>query len=251
MPAHFWRELHQRAGEDIGDDQVEWRCKAHGRVMEARGRLRLDARSDAVLHHIVLRHRHGHRIDIRRQNRNGGKLGNADGQHGAAGAQIQRIARMFAADDFADHVEAAGGGAVVAGAEGKTGVDLDTEIVDAARVAVVRAVHEEPSRTHRREAFERMGDPIDIGYLFALHVELDGMAAQDIADARLDLVGLERIDRDVEDFRILVHFESGNRQAILFEGELQQVEHAVGFDLASGEEQAGLGHRVVYFRGGL
>ena len=65
-----------------------------------------------------------------------------------------------------------------------------------------------------------MGDPIDIGYLLALHVEAEGMAAQDIADARLDLVGLERIDRDVEDFRILVHSEGGNRQAILFEGKL-------------------------------
>ena len=56
--------------------------------------------------------------------------------------------------------QAAARSAVVAGAEGEAGLDLDADVVRLHLVAVVRAMHEEAPGAHRREAGERIGDPI-------------------------------------------------------------------------------------------
>ena len=50
--------------------------------------------------------------------------------------------------------------AVMAGAEGEAGLDLDADVVRADARAVVRAVHEKAPGAHGREAGQRIGDPV-------------------------------------------------------------------------------------------
>jgi hypothetical protein len=85
-----------------------------------------------------------------------------DGQHGAAGAEIQRIARMFTADDSVDHFKATGRRAVMAGAESQACLDLDGDIAYAPLVAVMRAVHKKTPGPNRLKPFQRFGHPIDV-----------------------------------------------------------------------------------------
>ena len=77
----------------------------------------------------------------------------------AAGAEVERVARPFAAHDPVDHFEAAGGGAVMAGAEGKAGLDLDGDAADVAERAVMRAVHEEARRPAPASALPASAPP--------------------------------------------------------------------------------------------
>ena len=56
--------------------------------------------------------------------------------------------------------QAAARRAVMAGAEGEAGLDLDPDVVGLERGAVVRAVDEEAPGPDRREAGERIGDPV-------------------------------------------------------------------------------------------
>ena len=50
--------------------------------------------------------------------------------------------------------------AVMAGAKSEAGLDLDADVVGLERDAVVRAVHDEAPGAHRRQAGERIGDPV-------------------------------------------------------------------------------------------
>jgi hypothetical protein len=56
--------------------------------------------------------------------------------------------------------QAAARRAVMAGAEGEAGLDLDSDVVGLERGAVVRAVDEEAPGPDRRQAGERIGDPV-------------------------------------------------------------------------------------------
>src|SRR5690606_40719383 len=61
-----------------------------------------------------------------------------------------------------DLLEAARRCSVMAGAEGKARVDFDGNIARFDLVAVVRAMDEETSGSHRLQTFQRMRDPIDV-----------------------------------------------------------------------------------------
>ena len=58
--------------------------------------------------------------------------------------------------------QAAARGAVMAGAEGERGLDLDAQRVDRHRGAVMRAVHDEAAGAHRLEAGEALRHPVGL-----------------------------------------------------------------------------------------
>ena len=100
------------------------------------------------------------------------ELRHGDRQDRAAGAEVERVARPLAAHDAVDRLEAAGGGAVMAGAEGKPGLDLDGDGADMAQRAVMPAMHEEPAGPYRLQAFQRARHPVDVGQRLAFEREL-------------------------------------------------------------------------------
>jgi len=83
-----------------------------------------------------------------------------DGEHAGAAADVEDLARPSALQQAIEMQQAAARRAVVAGAEGEAGLDLDADVVRPDRSAAVRAVDEEAPCPHRREAGERIGDPI-------------------------------------------------------------------------------------------
>src|SRR6185437_16409119 len=56
--------------------------------------------------------------------------------------------------------QAAAGGAVVTGAEGERGLDLDADFVGLDADAVVRAMHDETAGPHWRQTREALLDPV-------------------------------------------------------------------------------------------
>ena len=71
-----------------------------------------------------------------------------------------RIGRVFGL--ALDGDEAAGGGAVVAGAEGLAGLDLDGDVVRLHLAAVVWPVHQEAAGAHRLQPFEALRHPVGL-----------------------------------------------------------------------------------------
>ena len=63
-------------------------------------------------------------------------------------------------DDAIEREQAAACGAVVAGAKGEPGIDLDGDAIDPRAFAGMRAMHDETSGLDRREAFAALVDPI-------------------------------------------------------------------------------------------
>ena len=88
---HVGREPHQRPREDVGDDQVERRAGGEDRVMEAGRGDRLDVGRGAVQPDIFAGDPHRHRVDVGRQHRECAPACHGDGQHGAAGAEVERV----------------------------------------------------------------------------------------------------------------------------------------------------------------
>jgi hypothetical protein len=156
-----------------------------------------------------------------------------------AGAQVERAARAFAKHDAVDHFHAAGGGAVVAGAEGETGLDLDGDVADAPRRAVVTAVNEETPGADRLQTFEGACDPVDIVEALAVDRDAPGGRAQRLGGETV--VALD-IDRQFVEPRRLVELGKGERDALFLEPDAEFGEEPFGFRLRSPQEEARLGH---------
>jgi hypothetical protein len=67
-------------------------------------------------------------------------------------------------------------------------------------------MHEKPPGADRLQTFQRMRHPVDIGYPFPLQCEAECVFTEDVLDTRFDLIRLERVDRDLEYFAILINF---------------------------------------------
>ncbi len=89
--------------------------------------------------------------------------GGGDGKHARAAAHIEDAARPLTAQQAVERLKAATGGAVMAGAEGGAGIDLDGDVACRAAMAVMRAVEEEATGAHRRQALQRAAHPVDVG----------------------------------------------------------------------------------------
>ena len=96
--------------------------------------------------------------------------------------------RGAAASDVAEQHEAAAGRAVMAGAEGERRLDLDAELVHAHGAAIMLAMQQKPSGADRREAGERVRDPIGLLHAAEFHLGGERRArheADELADLRL------------------------------------------------------------------
>ena len=96
-------------------------------------------------------------------------LGGGDRQHAGAGADVEHVPEMPPLRQVVERHEAAAGGAVMAGAEGERGLDLDRQGIDRhpqAVVAVVAAVHHEAAGAHRRQPGEALRHPVGLGQRF-------------------------------------------------------------------------------------
>jgi hypothetical protein len=173
--------------------------------------------------------------------------GQRDGQHRAAGAEVERVARVLAAHDLVQHFEAAGGGAVMASAEGKARLDLDGEFAAVTLPAVMRAMDEETAGAYRLQSFQRARHPVDVGQGFALDRLRKRKPGKDVLHPRLDSVDIAvGIERHFVDVAVLVDFEHGDRQAVILESRLERGEDAVSLDLAGDKVEPRLGHCDVF-----
>ena len=166
-----------------------------------------------------------------------------DGKHRAARAEVQRVARMLAPHHFRQNLEAACRRAVMAGAEGEPGLDLDGDVADAPLVAVMRAVDQETAGAHGLQAFERLGHPVDVGNGFDAECPHRGAVRNQCGQALGDAVlGLVDIGGNLEDCRLLVDFEDGKRPGLVLERGLEDREGAFRLCLRGAQMIAKLGH---------
>src|SRR5690606_2508781 len=154
MPSHIRCKLHQRACQNIGSDEVEGTALGEDWMVEAQRRAGLDPPGCVVQASVFLRYANGDRVDVGRQNRNAGEESKPDGEHAAARAEVEGVVRTLAFKHSFDHLETAGRGAMVTGAEGEAGLDLDRNLAGLGAAPPVGAVNVEAPGAHRAEAFE-------------------------------------------------------------------------------------------------
>ena len=206
------------------------RVGGKGGMTEAGRRYRLDEARGAVEADIGGCHGRGDRIDVGRQHRDPRQPGDGDRQHRAAGPEVERAPRVFAAHDAADHFEAAGRGAVMPGAEGQAGLDLDGEGAGAPRCPVMGAVDEETAGPHRLQPFQRACHPIDVGHDFGVEFQVGIAGADDPEYLRPDAAGrfLIDIERNLVQVARLVEVAHGERKTVILERSFQRRVDALG-----------------------
>ena len=118
-------ERGEGAGEDVGDDEVVGGVIADGAVGEAGGGDGVDEVADAVVAGVVAGGVGGDGVDVAGDDRAMQAFGDGDGEDAGAGADVEGVAEAAVFQDAVDEFEAAGGGLVVAGAEGEGGLDAD------------------------------------------------------------------------------------------------------------------------------
>lgn len=112
---------------------------------------------------IAPSHAHGFRVDIARQCPGLAGLRRGDGKNSGAAADIQNPARPPLFEDAVQRQQAALGGAVVAGPERGSRVDLERNAANPALVPVMGTVQEEAPGLDRRKALQRLPDPVSMG----------------------------------------------------------------------------------------
>lgn len=160
--------------QNIGEDQRISRA-AYSPVLEARSADDLDILRDAVDARIVARGRHGTRIDVTGKHGPMQPLGCGNGKDPAARADVERASSLwppadrvtrrnslpaFRLHDAIQREQAPARAAVMPGAEGEGGLDLDGDPVHPDAGAVVRPVNHEAAGCNGRETFEALAHPI-------------------------------------------------------------------------------------------
>ncbi len=149
---------------------------------------------------------------------------------------------MLAARHLFDHLEAAGRRAVMAGAEGKPGLDLDGEVAGAAPVAIMRAVDQKAAGADRLQALQRLRHPVDVWQDFAADRGVDPGFVQQGAQALLRGVRMVDVKRDLLDAARLVDIDDRDRIAVLLECCFERGEQPAGGSALCGNVKARLGH---------
>src|SRR5271167_4675197 len=130
---------------------------------------------------IGARDRHGAAIDVTCEHRPVKRLRSGDGEDAGAGADVEDGSLLLVLDlaaasgdgiaarpalstvslhDPIEREQASARACVMAGAEGKTRLDLDGDAVDPDPIAVMCAVHQETPRLDRRQTFETLAHPV-------------------------------------------------------------------------------------------
>ena len=87
-------------------------------------------------------------------------LGGGDGEHARAAADVDHALRPAALEQAVEMQQAAPRRAVMAGAEGEPGLDLDRHVVHPDARTIVGAVYEKAPRPNGFKAGKRIGDPV-------------------------------------------------------------------------------------------
>ena len=135
------RQINQRSGEDVGDDEIEARV-SKPRVIKAVGRDKADCGGAPVGPGIVAGNRDRRGIDVAGQNtRSRQRTVHADGQNTRTAAQIQHVVEHAASRQLVDGQQAAVGGGVMRGAERLPRIDQNGSWTLRNTVAVMAAMN--------------------------------------------------------------------------------------------------------------
>ena len=203
------RQGHQRRGQDIGEDQIIGPVAAHPLIVQARG---VDEAGVGLVQGGVLvgdPHRGGVDVGADRDPAAGPRR--RDGQDARAAADIQNPLEPFALQQIVEGLQTADRRAVVAGAEGGAGVDLQIDGVGRHPSLVMRPIDEEAPGAPRRQARQGHGQPVGVGQL------LDRDGDRIVGQGRLqplDLLGRGREGVDAPDVAILVLLQDGIGRAL-------------------------------------
>ena len=149
------RQQAQRLGEDVGEHDVVGRALAHEQVLDAARQQRLAMGGDAVEARVGAGDVDCDRVEVAEPDLAPEDFRRGDGEHAGAAADVEDVARPPALQQAIEMQQAAARRAVMAGAEGEAGLDLDSDVVGLERGAVVRAMDEEaPGPTGARPASE-------------------------------------------------------------------------------------------------
>ena len=153
------RQSLQRRQQDIGEDQIERRGFAEAMRRQSGRDDDVDQRRGPVAPRILARGDHGLCVDIARQHVPAQQSRGGDGEHAGAGSDIENAPRRFLLGDGVERQQAAARGAMMAGAEGERGLDLDADAMRGNLVAVMRAVNDEAAGIDGFEAFAGSSPP--------------------------------------------------------------------------------------------
>src|ERR1700722_5289177 len=157
-------DARQRAEQDIGEDQIERRAGADRARTDAVGCNDRDEATGAIAPDIVARGAHGSGIDVGREHAHAQGARRGDGEHAAAGADIENARRAPPrAQCLADRVEcqqATARGAVMPGAESERRLDLDADAVARHAGAVMSAMNDEAPGGDRRQSGKPLANPV-------------------------------------------------------------------------------------------
>src|SRR5208337_3156404 len=149
--------------ENVGEDDVVWRAVAQKPVLDAARDDRLAKFADAVQARIGVGDLDRHGIDVAGPDLATQDFRRRDGEDARAAADIEHGAgSKEIAPPLQEPVEmkeAAARRAVVAGAEGEDGLDLDPNVIRPHACAIVRAMHQKSSGAYRLKAGQSIGDP--------------------------------------------------------------------------------------------
>ncbi len=111
-------------------------------------------------------------------------------------------------------------------------------------VAVMRPMHEETAGTHRLQALERFGDPVDVRDHLALDCRVRIFLGEKLSHARQDLVFLlaHQIDGGLPDISLFVDLGGRDRIILFAESKAHQIKDPVGVFFGGGHIKADFGH---------
>jgi hypothetical protein len=214
------RHQHQRARQDVGEDEVERRGAAQHPVAIAVAAPDIDQRGDAVGAGVARGDAHRLGIDVARRDLAAPGLRRGDGEDAGAGAHVEHAPPRTSPRQAIEREQAAARRGVLASAEGGGGVDDERDAARRRAAAMVRAVDEIAPGGERREARLVLGEPVARGHALDGDVRrrraarapgqrqhrLDQRGLRLRAGEALDLPGRARRDRE------RAHRRAGRRQ---------------------------------------
>ena len=204
------RQLHQRAGQDVGDDEVVGLERLQLVMAQADGMDEPAEIADPVQRGILARDLDGLGIVVAADHRSLPQLGHGDRQNAAAAADIDGVGRLGAIERR-QQLQAAARRGMRAGAERHAGIDPSGSRPVGMLAGVVRGMDPEGADRERLERALVLGDPIPVGQLLPVPVGADRRRDHGLVAFAEDLYAPRPVARDLA---------AGDHEALL--GEMLQ-----------------------------
>src|SRR5690606_12579896 len=213
---HLGGKLDKRAGKDVGKDEIEGAAIGKDGMVEPCGGHAFNQVVDSIEPHVSGRHFRCDGIDIARQDWYACKLRKRNGQHCAAGAEVERILRLLCGYDTVEHFQAAGRRSVMARSESLSRLDLDADIALLELVTIMSAVDEKPSGTYWLQPFQGFRYPVDVRQHLSFDRPRQRQSGENVSNAVLRLVDVVHgVDRDLVNVARLVQLHHGKRKSLV------------------------------------